>query len=56
MWVTSDFRRLNNAAIADCPIEDVREVLDWLGSKKGFSTFEFKDGVAKTSWRRNPDR
>ncbi len=54
VWVTSDFRRLHNAAIADCFIEDVREVLDLLGSKKGFSTFDFKDGFARRVGGRIP--
>ena len=42
--VTSDFRALNDATITDSyPMEDMRQVLDWLGSKKVLSTFDLKD-------------
>ncbi len=43
--VTTDFRGLNNATVTDSyPMENVREVLDWLSSKSIFSTFDLKDG------------
>lgn len=42
--VTADFRAMNNATVTDSyPMEDMRQVLDWLGSKKIFSTFDLKD-------------
>ena len=42
--VTADFRALNDAIVPDSyPMEDMRQVLDWLGSKKIFSTFDLKD-------------
>ena len=42
--VTSDFRALNDATVTDSyPMEDMRQVLDWLSSKKVLSTFDLKD-------------
>ena len=35
--VTADFRALNNGTVTDSyPMEDMRQVLDWLGSNKLF--------------------
>ena len=43
--ITTDFRRLNSLTVADTyPMENVRETLDWLSSKRVFSTFDLKDG------------
>lgn len=43
--VTSDFRRLNDLTITDSyPMENVRNTLDWLASKKVLSVFDLKDG------------
>lgn len=43
--VTSDFRALNDATVTDTyPMEDVRNVLNWLAGKNVFSTFDLKDG------------
>lgn len=43
--VTSDFRRLNALTVTESyPMENVRETLDWLATKKVFSTFDIKDG------------
>ena len=42
--VTADFRALNNATVMDSyPMEDMRQVLDWLGNKRILSTFDLKD-------------
>lgn len=42
--VTADFRALNDATVTDSyPMEDMRQVLDWLGSKRIFSCFDLKD-------------
>jgi hypothetical protein len=42
---TTDFRQLNGMTITDTyPMEDVRRTLDWVRSKKRFSTFDLKDG------------
>lgn len=42
--VTADFRALNDATVTDSyPMEDMRQVLDWLGGKKVLSTFDLKD-------------
>jgi len=42
---TSDFRAVNDRIVSDTyPMEAVRETLDWLSSKKVFSTFDLKDG------------
>ena len=43
--VTTDFRALNNVTVTDAyPMEDVRNTLDWLATKKIYSTFDLKDG------------
>lgn len=43
--VTSDFRRLNDLTITDSyPMENVRDTLDWLATKRVFSIFDLKDG------------
>ena len=43
--VTSDFRRLNDLTITDSyPMENVRNTLDWLATKRVFSVFDVKDG------------
>ena len=48
--VTSDFRRLNSVTVTDAyPMEDIRSVLDWLGSKKIFFVFDLKDGIFQIS-------
>ena len=42
--VTADFRALNNETVTESyPMEDMRQVLDWLGNKKILSTFDLKD-------------
>jgi transposase InsO family protein len=42
---TTDFRLLNEMTVSDkYPMEDVRTILDWLSSKRIFSTFDLKDG------------
>jgi Reverse transcriptase (RNA-dependent DNA polymerase) len=42
---TTDFRLLNEMTVSDMyPMEDVRTILDWLSSKRIFSTFDIKDG------------
>lgn len=43
--VTSDFRKLNDLTITDSyPMENVRDTLDWLATKRTFSVFDLKDG------------
>lgn len=43
--VTSDFRRLNDVTIPDSyPMENVRDTLDWLATKRVFSVFDLRDG------------
>ena len=42
--VTSDFRRLKDLTITDSyPMENVRDTLDWLATKKVFSVFDLKE-------------
>ena len=42
---TSDFRALNSCTVSDAyPMEGVKESLDWVSSKKLFTTFDLKDG------------
>jgi len=42
--LTTDFRRLNSVTEPNSfPLEDVRTVLDWLGSKKVLTTMDLKD-------------
>lgn len=42
--MTADFRALNDSTVTDSyPMEDMRQVLDWLGGKKILSTFDLKD-------------
>ena len=48
--VTSDFRALNDATVTDSyPMEDMRQVLDWLGGKRVLSTFDLKVGCLLSS-------
>ena len=42
--VTSDFRRLNDPTITDSyPMENVRDTLDWLATKRVFPVFDLKE-------------
>ena len=46
MRVTTDFRALNNMTVTDAyPMEDVHNTLEWLASKKFYSTFDHEDGL-----------
>lgn len=43
--VTSDFRRLNDLTVTDSyRMENVRDTLNWLATKRVFSVFDLKDG------------
>lgn len=45
MRCTSDLRKLNSQTVSDkYPMKGVKETLDWLASKRIFTTFDLKDG------------
>lgn len=48
VWVTTDFRALNNVTVTDAyRMGDVQATLDWLVGKKVYSIFDLKDGFYK---------